>query len=203
MKAFAIDYKENTIRAFSSRRIAQKMGNGLVVFSSAGELAENRNTTMQGIVLVFNNYARNINSGVVKRFADISTGAKRVMKVAESLPIEETPFEHLNGEKTMTEETLIHPDQFNNKAQKADVEVHVKSANKPKKRGRKSKFEGKKFVSLVDKNPRRENTRAFHAMGILINAGEPVSYEAYIAQGGHRQDLDHDIARGRVKEVSE
>jgi len=40
-------------------------------------------------------------------------------------------------------------------------------------------------------------------MGILINAGGPVSYEAYIAQGGHRQDLDHDIARGRLKEVSE
>jgi len=140
MKAFAIDYKQNTIRAFTSKRVAQSMGNGLVVFSSAEELAENRNTTLQGIVSVFNNYARNIDSGVVKRFSDIKTGAKRVMKVAESLPVEETPFEKLNGEKTMTEETLIHPDQFNNKAQKADVEVHVKSANKPKKRWRKCKF---------------------------------------------------------------
>ena len=196
MKAFAIDYKQNTIRAFSSKRIAQKMGNGLVVFSSAGELAENRNTTMQGIVSVFNNYARNINSGVVKRFADISTGAKRVIKVAESLPIEETPFEHLNGEKKMNEEVL------NQDENKADVEIHVKSANKPKKRGRNSGFEGKMIKCLVEKNPRRQNTHGFHSMGILINAGEPVSYESYIAQGGRRQDLAWDIDKGYA-EISE
>lgn len=202
MKAFAIDYHQNTLRAFTSRRVAQSMGNGLVVFTSAEELAENRNTTLQGIVSVFNNYARNINSGVVKRFSDIKTGAKRVMKVAESLPVEETPFEHLNGEKTMTEETLIHPDQFNNKAQKADVEVHVKSANKPKKRGRNSGYEGKMIKCLVEKNPRRQNTHGFHSMGILINAGEPVSYESYIAQGGRRQDLAWDIDKGYA-EISE
>jgi len=196
MKAFAIDYKQNTIRAFSSKRVAQKMGNGLVVFSSAGELAENRNTTMQGIVSVFNNYARNINSGVVKRFADISTGAKRVIKVAESLPIEETPFEHLNGEEKMNEEVL------NQDENKADVEIHVKSANKPKKRGRNSGFEGKMIKCLVEKNPRRQNTHGFHSMGILINAGEPVSYESYIAQGGRRQDLAWDIDKGYA-EISE
>ena len=190
MKAFAIDYKENTIRAFTSKRVAQSMGNGLVVFTSSEELAENRNTTMQGIVLVFNNYARNINSGVVKRFADISTGAKRVMKVAESLPIEETPFEHLNGEKKMNEEVL------NQDENKADVEIHVKSANKPKKRGRNSGFEGKMIKCLVEKNPRRQNTHGFHSMGILINAGEPVSYESYVAQGGRRQDLAWDIQKG-------
>ncbi len=33
-------------------------------------------------------------------------------------------------------------------------------------------------------------------MGILINAGEPVSYESYIAQGGRRQDLAWDIQKG-------
>ena len=190
MKAFAIDYHQNTLRAFTSKRVAQSMGNGLVVFTSSEELAENRNTTMQGIVLVFNNYARNINSGVVKRFADISTGAKRVMKVAESLPIEETPFEHLNGEKKMNEEVL------NQDENKADVEIHVKSANKPKKRGRNSGFEGKMIKCLVEKNPRRQNTHGFHSMGILINAGEPVSYESYIAQGGRRQDLAWDIQKG-------
>jgi len=190
MKAFAIDYHQNTIRAFTSKRVAQSMGNGLVVFTSAEELAENRNTTLQGIVSVFNNYARNINSGVVKRFSDIKTGAKRVMKVAESLPVEETPFEHLNGEKKMNEEILNQDDN------KADVEVHVKSANAPKKRGRKAGFEGKMIKCLVEKNPRRQNTHGFHSMGILINAGEPVSYESYIAQGGRRQDLAWDIQKG-------
>jgi len=49
---------------------------------------------------------------------------------------------------------------------------------------------------LVEKNPRRQNTHGFHSMGILINAGEPVSYESYIAQGGRRQDLAWDIQKG-------
>jgi len=189
MKAFAIDYHQNTLRAFSSKRVAQSMGNGLVVFASAEELAENRNTTLQGIVSVFNNYARNINSGVVKRFSDIRTGAKRVMKVAESLPIEETPFEHLNGEKEMNTE------------QQNDVEVHVKSANKPKKRGRNSGFEGKMIKCLVEKNPRRQNTHGFHSMGILINSSVPVSYENYISEGGRPNDLAWDLEKGHVELV--
>lgn len=184
MKAFAIDYKQNTIRAFSSERVARQMGNGLVVFSSAEELAQDRNTTHQRVVAVFNNNARLIGSGLVKRFADIRTGAKRIMKLAESLPIEETPFEKLNGEKQMNTE------------QQNDVEVHVKTADAPKKRGRNSGFEGKMIKCLVEKNPRRQNTHGFHSMGILINAGEPVSYEAYIAQGGRRQDLAWDINKG-------
>jgi len=186
MKAFAIDYKQNTIRAFSSKRIAQKMGNGLVVFSSVDELLENRNTTNQGIVRVYNNNTK----VAVKRFADTRTGAARLLKLAQEIPVEQTPFEHLNGEKKMNEEILNQDDN------KADVEVHVKSANAPKKRGRKAGFEGKMIRALVEKNPRRQNTHGFHSMGILINAGEPVSYESYIAQGGRRQDLAWDIQKG-------
>ena len=186
MKAFAIDYKQNTIRAFSSKRIAQKMGNGLVVFSSVDELLENRNTTNQGIVRVYNNNTK----VAVKRFADTRTGAARLLKLAQEIPVEQTPFEHLNGEKKMNEEILNQDDN------KVDVEVHVKSANAPKKRGRKAGFEGKMIKCLVEKNPRRQNTHGFHSMGILINAGEPVSYESYIAQGGRRQDLAWDIQKG-------
>ena len=186
MKAFAIDYKQNTIRAFSSKRIAQKMGNGLVVFSSVDELLENRNTTNQGIVRVYNNNTK----VAVKRFADTRTGAMRLLKLAQEIPVEQTPFEHLNGEKKMNEEILNQDDN------KADVEVHVKSANATKKRGRKAGFEGKMIRALVEKNPRRQNTHGFHSMGILINAGEPVSYESYIAQGGRRQDLAWDIQKG-------
>jgi len=186
MKAFAIDYKQNTIRAFSSKRIAQKMGNGLVVFSSVDELLENRNTTNQGIVRVYNNNTK----VAVKRFADTRTGAARLLKLAQEIPVEQTPFEHLNGEKKMNEEILNQDDN------KADVEVHVKSANATKKRGRKAGFEGKMIRALVEKNPRRQNTHGFHSMGILINAGEPVSYESYIAQGGRRQDLAWDIQKG-------
>jgi hypothetical protein len=185
MKAYAIDFKQNSIRAFSSERVAQQMGNGLVVFSSAEELAQNRNTTHQNIVAVYNNFSK----VMVKRFSDIPTGAKRILKVAESLPIEKTPFEHLSGEKQMNSE------------HQNDVEIHVKSADAPKKRGRNSGYEGKMIKCLVEKNPRRENTHGFHSMGILINAGEPVSYESYIAQGGRRQDLAWDINKGYAEAV--
>jgi len=192
MKAYAIDFKQNSIRAFSSAGIARKMGNGLVVFSSAEELAQNRNTTHQRLVAVFNDNARQIGSGLVKRFADIPTGAKRILKVAESLPVEKTPFEHLNFE---------NGDEQMNSEHQNDVEIHVKTADAPKKRGRNSGFEGKMIKCLVDKNPRRQNTHGFHSMGILINAGEPVSYESYIAQGGRRQDLAWDIQKGYAEAV--
>lgn len=185
MTAFAIDYKKNTIRAFSSKRVAQKMGNGLVVFASVDELLENRNTTNQGIVAVYNN-----NTDVaVKRFSDTRTGATRLFKLAQDIHVESTPFEHFNGEKSMNTE------------QQDQVEIHVKTADAPKKRGRNSGFEGKMIKCLVAENPRRQNTKGFHSMGILINAGEPVSYEAYVAQGGRRQDLAWDLDKGNVEVV--
>lgn len=176
MTAFAIDYKKNTIRAFKSERAARNMGNGLVVFTSVDELLANRNTTNQGIVAVYNNNTK----VAVKRFSDTRTGAARLFKLAQEIHIESTPFDNSKEEEMN------------------DVEIHVKTADAPKKRGRNSGFEGKMIRALVEKNPRRENTHGFHSMAILINAGEPVSYEAYIAQGGRRQDLAWDLEKGNV-----
>lgn len=185
MTAYAIDLKQNTLRAYSSAKMAQRMGNGLVIFSSAEELVANRNTTGRNLVEVYNANSEK----PVKKFADNKTGAERILKMAKSLPIEETPFENLDGEKTMNTE------------HQNDVEIHVKTADAPKKRGRNSGFEGKMIKCLVEKNPRRQNTHGFHSMGILINAGEPISYEAYIAQGGRRQDLAWDIDKGYAEAV--
>ena len=188
MKAFAIDYKQNTIRAFSSKSVAQKMGNGLVVFSSVDELLENRNTTNQGIVRVYNNNTK----VAVKRFSDTRTGAARILKLAQDIPVEATPFEHINakqGEKPV--------DAITDNV----VEVKVKSVNDKKKRGRASGYEGKMIKATCDKNPRRENTHGFHSMGILLNADGPVSYEDYLHAGGRRQDLAWDIEKGHAKVV--
>ena len=183
MTAYAIDYKKNTIRAFSSELTARQMGNGLVIFSSAEELLNNRNTTGRNLVEVYNENSEK----PVKKFSDNKTGAERILKLAQDIHVESTPFEHLNGEKQMNTE------------KQNDVSIHVKSADAPKKRGRNSGFEGKMLKCLVDKNPRRQNTHGFHSMGILINAGEPVSYESYVAQGGRRQDLAWDVKKGYVE----
>jgi hypothetical protein len=192
MTAFAIDYKKNTIRAFSSKSVAQKMGNGLVVFTSVDELLNNRNTTNQGIVAVYNN-----NTDVaVKRFSDTRTGAARLFKLAQQIHIESTPFDNSSP---FSAENMGMTVKSKKEKEMNDVEVHVKSASKPKKRGRNSGYEGKMIKCLVEKNPRRQNTHGFHSMGILINAGEPVSYESYIAQGGRRQDLAWDIEKGNAE----
>ena len=55
MTAYAINFKNSTIRAFTSTSVASKMGNGLVVFTSAEDLLADRNTTGRGLVEVYNN----------------------------------------------------------------------------------------------------------------------------------------------------
>jgi hypothetical protein len=191
MTAFAIDYKSNTIRAFKSKRVAQNMGNGLVVFTSVDELLENRNTTNQGIVAVYNN-----NTDVaVKRFSDTRTGATRLFKLAQKIHTESTPFDN---NSPFSAENMGMTVKSKKEKEMNDVEIHVKTADATKKRGRNSGYEGKMISALVAENPRRQNTHGFHSMGILINAGEPVSYEAYIAQGGRRQDLAWDIQKGNA-----
>lgn len=79
-----------------------------------------------------------------------------------------------------------------------DVTVFVSSA-KELKRGRRSSFEGKKIKCLIDWNPRRKKSSGFRSLQILLDAGEPILYEEYIARGGSRRDLVWDIKYGRVK----
>tara|TARA_R100001086_G_scaffold122473_1_gene63018 strand:- start:81 stop:641 length:561 start_codon:yes stop_codon:yes gene_type:complete len=186
MTAYAIDFKNSTIRAFTSTSVARQMGNGLVVFTSAEDLLADRNTTGRGLVEVYNNNS----DKPVKKFADNRTGAERILKLARDIHIESTPFDHADKPAPADRGAAA---LWNTTMGKADVK---------KPRG---KYAGKTIKCLtmnrVVKNPRRENTKGFHSMGIIINAGGSVSYEEYIAQGGRPNDLAWDLEKGHVELV--
>jgi hypothetical protein len=72
-----------------------------------------------------------------------------------------------------------------------------KSAAKSEgKKGRPGQFSGKRITKLVSKNPRREGTSGA-ASWDLIKSG--MTYEAYLAAGGVRRDLEWDLAHDWVK----
>ena len=182
MTAYAINFKNSTIRAFTSTSVASKMGNGLVVFTSAEDLLADPNTTGYGMVEVYNTYA----DKPVKKFSDNRTGAERILKLARGIQIESTPFDY--ADKPAPEDRGAAA-LWNTTMGKADIK---------KPRG---KYAGKMIRCLVEKNPRRENTKGFHSMGILINSSVPVSYENYISEGGRPNDLAWDLEKGHVELV--
>lgn len=197
MTAYAIDFKNSTIRAFTSTSVARQMGNGLVIFTSIDELLADRNTTGRGLVEVYNSYA----DKPVKKFADNKTGAERIIKLAQNMNVETTPFDHADKLKAI--DLALNWDDADKPAPKKEKQVKAGPVSselfgKKKPRG---KYAGKMIRCLVEKNPRREGTKGFHSMGILINSSVPVSYENYISEGGRPNDLAWDLEKGHVELV--
>jgi len=197
MTVFAIDYKKNKLRAFKSEKAARNMGE-VVLFTSVNELLENRNTTNQGIVAVYNNCS----DVAVKRFSDTRTGAARLFKLAQDIHVESTPFDEA-PKKTPQVAPLkgmtplgIAPKSAPFSRENMGMDVVKTDVKKPR-----GKYAGKSIRCLVEKNPRREGTKGFHSMGILINSSIPVSYENYISEGGRPNDLAYDIEKGHVELV--
>ena len=79
MTIFTIDPKTYKVSMYSSRKVAQQYGNGMITFSNSSELALDPNVTLQILVNVFNN---NSNS-MTKRFADKTKGAKKVFETLQ------------------------------------------------------------------------------------------------------------------------
>tara|TARA_R110002049_G_scaffold50244_5_gene142681 strand:+ start:677 stop:1270 length:594 start_codon:yes stop_codon:yes gene_type:complete len=197
MTVFAIDYKKNKLRAFKSEKAARSMGE-VVLFTSVDELLENRNTTNRGIVAVYNNCS----DVAVKRFSDTRTGAARLFKLAQDIHVESTPFDEA-PKKTPQVAPLkgmtplgIAPKSAPFSRENMGMAVVKTDVKKPR-----GKYAGKSIRCLVEKNPRREGTKGFHSMGILINSSIPVSYENYISEGGRPNDLAYDIEKGHVELV--
>ena len=188
MTVFAIDYKKNKLRAFSSEHAARNMGE-VVLFTSVDELLENRNTTNQGIVAVYNNCS----DVAVKRFSDTRTGAARLFKLAQDIHVESTPFD-----EAVEEPKVVRTYKLKRPFSRENMGMDVVKTDVKKPRG---KYAGKSIRCLVEKNPRREGTKGFHSMGILINSSIPVSYENYISEGGRPNDLAYDIEKGHVELV--
>lgn len=117
----------------------------------------------------------------VTRFADRATAEKRVWPVLEYL-----------ADTNPKKESITMPAK---KAKKSATKKVAKS-NGESKRGRTSKYSGKVINKLVDKNPRKEGTSG-HKSWSLIRNGMP--YDAYIAAGGVRRDLEWDLAHKWVE----
>ena len=185
MTIFTIDPKTYKVSMYSSRKVAQQYGNGMITFSNSSELALNPNVTLQILVNVFNN---NSNS-MTKRFADKTKGAKKVFETLQGKFCDIEPLGPVTAKASIGDQQVYIP---------KEKKIADSSGTKPTKlRG---KFAGRYIVGHMNYNPRRPNTRGFHATGILVNLGAEqgtISYEDYIEQGGHRQDLAHDLGRGR------
>ena len=185
MTIFTIDPKTYKVSMYSSRKVAQQYGNGMITFSNSSELALNPNTTLQVLVNVFNNN----NSSMTKKFADKTKGAKRVFETLQEKFCNTEPLGPVTAKASVGDQQVYIP---------KEKKIADSSGTKPTKlRG---KFAGRYIVGHMNYNPRRPNTRGFHATGILVNLGvdqNPISYEDYIEQRGHRQDLAHDLGRGR------
>ena len=69
----------------------------------------------------------------------------------------------------------------------------------PAPKEKRASFKGKMIRSKTPTNPRREATKGFHSMQILIDAGVSISYEDYVAGGGRPNDLAWDISKGNAE----
>ena len=164
---YALDISQKKLRAFENEKVANGWGNGFILFSTAEELSENRNTTIQLLVLTYNNH----NSKTVNKFSDKLSGSKRVLELAKGLKVE--------GE-TSSDKPATKEEPFAN--------FFTSS---------RSRFSGKLIRSTVDKNPRREGTRGHKSHEILSNLeGQPISFEDYKSKGGRTIDIEWDISKG-------
>jgi hypothetical protein len=172
------------VRAYESERVARSMGNGVAFFTNADELLADTNVTSRLLVDAYNE----ISEKPVKKFSDSKTAAKRFMSIISDIHVSSTPFD----EKAPQVEALP---------------VMTPPSIKPKKVSKpRGAFAGKKIKCLIDTNPRKEGTRGWNNFSLFLGHGT-ISYEEFVelaaghgsTKGGCREDLAHDIKKGRVE----
>ena len=184
-KCYAINLKTHEVKAYVNKKVAQGMGNGTALFTNIDELAENVNMSGDRLVSTYNKIA----DKPVKKFSDKKTGVARLFKLVADTPI--TPTYWDSGE--------YNPKLGSVKTSKDEMELYKE---KVPTTGRK----GENKVSVIEKeNPRREGTRAWHNYNLFLEH-DPLPYEKFVeladcSSGACREDLDHDIKKGRVKLV--
>lgn len=137
--------------------------------------------TMSGpeLASVYNKFAKD----KIKRFATVSAGLPRVVKLLENKSPDIDKIKKLVSNDTAE------------KISKIPVKKEFKTP------GPKSKFLGKKIYLKVKENPRREGTHGHKSFEILkdlgFNRGMP--YEEYKQLKGRNNDLQWDIDHGYVE----
>ena len=174
------------VRAYESERVARSMGNGVALFTNADELIADPNVTSKLLVNAYNEIA----DKPVNKFSDSKTAAKRFMSAIADIHVSSTPFDA--SKKTTQVEAL--PGM-------TPLGIKPKKVSKPR-----GAFAGKKIKCLIDTNPRKEGTRGWNNFSLFLGHGT-ISYEEFVelaaghgsTKGGCREDLAHDIKKGRVE----
>ena len=213
-KVYAIDLKTKVVKAYVSKYVANQHGNGSAVFTNLEELAENPNMSTTNILDIYNHNA----DKPVNRFADKKTGIKRLFNLVAGTPITHTYWDsgeynpklgsvkkpQVDALPGMTPLGIKPKDEMELYKEKVPTTGRkgVKKVSEPKLRG---KFAGKSITVIEKENPRREGTRAWHNYNLFLEH-DPLPYEKFVeladcSSGACREDLDHDIKKGRVKLV--
>ena len=202
MKHFVLNLKTFKTVVASSEQEAKNLGNGSVIFRSAEQLAKDPNVTGQVLVRAFNE----LSPVETKKFADKFSGAKRLFKLAQSSSTKNIFY----GKFADPFLPVVDMNEYKEKAAASaekSIDLYrdkvLSDKSEPSKGG--GKFAGKIITCLVSENPRREGTRGWKNYNIFIE-NDGISYEDFVdiaaghgsTRAGCREDLAHDIKKGRV-----
>lgn len=190
-KCYSIDLKTLELKAYVSRDVAEVMQNGSLHFSSALEIYNNVNVSTAKLAEIYNKYSKK----PVSRFSDKAKAGVRLFNLINGMdvPVAQTRW---NGvQKTLP----ISKTKDVAKIIKDDAKVS---------RGR-GAFYDKVVKAVVKENPRKTGTRAWHIFEIIMANKGGINYELLIEKSkefdilkaGVREDVAHDLKKGRVELV--
>ena len=207
MKTFVANFvgkKFGEVKAFPSRTLAGKHGNGYTVFSDPEDLVNNESVKIHQMVAFYNHHNK---TNPVTDFATREAAAEKIFNLAQA-KAEIVQIQKEIETMTTVKETIAAVKKTKAakaekapkapkapKAEKAAAPVKEKAEKAP----RKSEYAGMKIypAEFLAENPRREGGFGYKAMDFILN-NPGATYEEYIAAGGRRQDLAWDLEKGHV-----
>jgi len=201
---FALNIKSLVVKAYATPELARSQGNGAILFTSAEELLADRNITGKILVDAFNE----VSPKPVKKFSDNKTAARRYMTAIDDLHVDTGRTLVIKGTKVTSKPTPqvaalpgMTPLGITPWNLVKGVAPSKDNATKPTKA--RGAFAGKTIRVIELDNPRKEGTRAHKTYSLYISGG---SYEDLVAnaagwstKGGVREDVAHDIKKGRIE----
>ena len=200
---YTLDPKSLVVKGYASDKAARSMGNGVAFFTNAEELLADRNVTTRLLIDAYNE----VSDKPVKKFSDNKTAAKRYMAAIADIHVRGVPTPQVAAIPGMTP-LGIKPLTFKPVEKTYDAFGRQAKKNKLKARG---SFAGKIIKCLVNDNPRKEGTRGFKNFNVFLGSNATLKYEEFVklaemhgsTKGGCREDLAHDIKKGRVELIDE
>ena len=217
-KCYSIDLKTLEVKAYISRDVAEVMQNGSLHFSSALEIYNNVNVSTAKLAEIYNKYSKK----PVSRFSDKAKGGVRLFNLINGMdvPVASTRW---NGSKISdfakknapkkTPQVDALPGIAGEAIKRAQNVSKALQAVKAKSNAKVSRGRGafydKVVKAVVKENPRKTGTRAWHIFEIIMANKGGINYELLIEKSkefdilkaGVREDVAHDLKKGRVELV--